>query len=167
MKKTSILVFAACILLITSCKKEKSFTPDIASTEQESEVENENINSQKTIDYRDKFVGTYNGVSSTTTTAYGASIPGTAFKFVVSKVPFVANKVKINVSINGSLVNTFTATANSTHLSFSASIIGNMSQTIKMWKTSNSAAPTHFIYSSGGGFTGLISRYVVLNPTKS
>ncbi len=168
MKKLSILATVISVILFSSCKKETLFTPDTTSVKQVSEViEPEQISSQKTTDYRNKFVGTYNGVSIATTTTHGASIAGTPFKFVVSKVPFVSNKVRINVSINGSLVNTFTATANPTHLSFSASIIGNMSQTIKMSKTSNSATPTNFIYSSGGGFTGLISRYVILNPTKN
>ena len=172
MKLTSILLSALFVILMTSCEKENLLTPDSDSEENTSEIvtdEQDNTdlaNSQKATDYRNKFIGTYTGISSGTTSTYGSSVAGTSFKFVVSKVPYVLNKVKIVVSISGSVVSTFNATANSTHLSFSAINSGNMTQTIKMFKSSSSSIPTNFIYSSGGGFTGLITTYVVLNPSK-
>lgn len=172
MKLNLILLSALFITSMISCKKETSLIPEENDEENPSEVlvasqENSDVtNSQKTTDYRNKFVGTYTGVSIATTTTYGPSVAGTSFTFVVTKVPYVLNKVKIVVSIGGTVASTFNATANSTHLSFSAINSGNMTQTIKMFKSSSSSIPTNFIYTSGGGFTGLIASYVVLNPTK-
>lgn len=172
MKLNSILLAALFIISMTSCQKENSLSPEENVEENTSEVLGSNqdnsdlTNSQKTTDYRNKFIGTYTGLSTGTTTTYGPSVAGTSFKFVVTKVPYVLNKVKIVVSISGSVASTFTATANSTHLSFSAINSGNMTQTIKMFKSSSSSIPTNFIYTSGGGFTGLVTNYVVLNPTK-
>ena len=76
MKKLSILATVISVILFSSCKKETLFTPDTTSVKQVSEViEPEQISSQKTTDYRNKFVGTYNGVSiATTTTAIIAII---------------------------------------------------------------------------------------------
>lgn len=168
MKQYFIIFSTLTVLLITSCKKENLLTPSKCHKEIETkEVETEDANSNKTVDYRNKFIGTYTGVSTGSTTAYGPSTAGTSFKFIVSKVPYVADKVKITVSISGNVVSNFTATANSTHLAFSGIISGNITQTIRMFKTSSTATATHFKYTTGGGFTGQVSTYVVLNPTKS
>ena len=162
MKKISILSIALATLIISSCKKENLLTPDAAASEQIG-VEK----SQLLLDYRDKFVGKYDGVSTGNTNTYGQSISGVPFKFVVTKVTSTTNKVKIVVSKNGFVQQSFNAIAATNKLSFSLSMGSNLVRTIKMFKTSTTAVPTHFIYTEQGGFVGTTSKYVVLNPVKS
>ena len=152
------------IAMTTACKKTNELTPATTSTESTivtTEVQPES--KLAAVDFRNKFVGTYTGVSVASTIGGQQTVAGTNFKFIVSKVTSTTNKVKVIVILNNGAPQTYTAIASLNKLSFSgASVPGNMSQTIVTSKTSNAAIPIKFVFITGGGFTGFYSKYVVI-----
>lgn len=172
MKNISLIIASVTLLSFGACKK-TVVDPTNATSNSTTVVnttENTNLaNDDKAADPRNKFLGSYTGISSPYTTTYGQSEGGITFKFSITK--YSTKKLKVVMrNMTGGGYETFIASLVSNNsLILSSSSVTNTPRgpiTVKLTgkKLSTNSKKMNFIYENKSDVT---IRYVVLNAVKN